>query len=64
MLISEREVFNGSSDLQTQYYDFTNAELRLYRVKRGIQSILGHTQGRPKVRKRIRKTKSDQLFLF
>jgi hypothetical protein len=28
MLISEREVFNGSSDLQMQYDDFANAELQ------------------------------------
>ena len=28
MLTSEREVFNGSSDLQRQYDDFANAELR------------------------------------
>ena len=50
----------GASDAQR----YGKSELRLYRVKRGIQSILGHTQGRPEVRKRIRKPKSDQLFLF
>ena len=50
----------GASDAQR----YGKSELRLYHAKRGIQSILGHTEGRPEARKRIRKPKSDQLFLF
>ena len=37
---------------------------RLHRVKRGIQAILAHTEGRPEIRKRARRPKPDQLTLF
>lgn len=43
---------------------YGKSELRLYRVKRGIQAILSHTQGRPEIRKRTRKPKPNQLTLF
>lgn len=50
----------GSSDAAK----YGKAELRLYRVKRGIQAILSHTQGRPEIRKRSRRPKPNQLTLF
>ncbi|MBO4541265.1 MAG: transposase [Bacilli bacterium] len=50
----------GSSDASK----YGKAELRLYRVKRGIQVILSHTFGRPEIRKRARKPRPDQLTLF
>ena len=34
-------------------------ELRLYRVKRGVQSILAHTSGRPEINRRDRKPKRN-----
>ena len=43
---------------------YGKATLRLYRVKRGIQSILAHTEGRPEIRKRAKRPKPDQLTLF
>lgn len=51
---------NGDSDSRK----YGKSELRLYRVKRGIQAILSHTQGRPEIRKRVRKPKPNQLTLF
>jgi hypothetical protein len=50
----------GSSDPQR----YGKSTLRLYRVKRGIQAILAHTEGRPEIRKRARRPKPDQLTLF
>ena len=50
----------GVSDPQR----YGKSELRLYRVKRGIQAILSHTKGRPEIRKRARKPKPNQLTLF
>ena len=50
----------GASDSQR----YGESELRLYRVKRGIQAILAHTGGRPEIRKRVRKPKPNQLYLF
>ena len=43
---------------------YGKSELRLYRVKRGIQSILAHTSGRPEINRRNRKPKPNQLYLF
>ena len=43
---------------------YGKSELRLYRVKRGLQAILAHTGGRPEIRKRIRKPKPNQMYLF
>lgn len=51
---------NGATDAQR----YGKSELRLYRVKRGIQAILAHTSGRPEIKKRIRKPKPNQLYLF
>lgn len=50
----------GVSDPQR----YGKSTLRLYRVKRGIQAILAHTEGRPEIRKRARRPKPDQLVLF
>jgi|GEM_PF-1168450 len=50
----------GASDPQR----YGESELRLYRVKRGIQAILAHTGGRPEIRKRVRSRKPNQLYLF
>ena len=50
----------GVSDPQR----YGKSTLRLYRVKRGIQAILAHAEGRPEIRKRARRPKSDQLTLF
>ena len=51
---------DGVSDSQR----YGKSTLRLYRVKRGIQAILAHTQGRPEIRKRTRRPKPNQLTLF
>lgn len=59
-----REGFGDDPEGVSDAQRYGKSELRPYRVKRGTQSILGHTQGRPEVRKRIRKPKPDQLFLF
>ncbi len=50
----------GGSDARR----YGKSALRLYRVKRGIQVILGHTQGRPEIKKRTRRPKPNQLTLF
>ena len=56
--------FGDDLDGRTDSERYGKSELRLYRAKRGIQLILGHTGGRPEIRKRVRSRKPNQLYLF
>ena len=58
------EGFGDDPDGIADAAKYGKSELRLYRVKRGIQVMLSHTQGRPEIRKRTRKPKPNQLTLF
>ena len=58
------EGFGDDLDGSTDSERYGKSELRLYRAKRGIQLILGHTGGRPEIRKRVRSRKPNQLYLF
>ena len=58
------EGFGDDKDGLTDKARYGKSELRLYRVKRGIQVILSHAQRRLEIRKRVRKPKPNQLTLF
>ena len=58
------EGFGDDPEGVADYEKYGKSELRLYRVKRGIQSILAHTSGRPEINRRDRKPKPNQLHLF
>ena len=58
------EGFGDDPEGVADYEKYGKSELRLYRVKRGIQSILAHTSGRPEINRRNRKPKPNQLYLF
>lgn len=58
------EGFGDDPEDSSDAAKYGKSELRLYRVKRGIQAILSHTQGRPEIRKRSRRQKPNQLTLF